>query len=165
MLTHTRLKELLQYNRRTGEFTWLIDRGGITKRIKAGSKAGYIEKSGYVKIRVDNRLYKAHRLAFLYVHGVWPTKLIDHKDGNPSNNALSNLREATYSENLGNQHSVRGGLAYRGVSKEGAKYRARIQKDGRTRYLGSFVTAEEAEAAYIKEHVKLFDRFSPYWRE
>lgn len=163
MLTHARLKELLKYNRRTGEFTWLVDRGGVTRRIKAGSLAGHIEKNGYVRVRVDDHLYKAHRLAFFYVNETWPKGFIDHKDGDKSNNAISNLREATNSQNLANQRRVRGEVQLRGVSREGSKFRARVVKDGNSKYIGSFNTKEEAYIAYKKEHVKLFKRYSPFW--
>ena len=63
--------------------------------------AGWLH-DGYITIEINNKPYKAHRLAWLYVNGEMPTNLIDHIDNNRSNNKISNLREATRQENSEN---------------------------------------------------------------
>lgn len=76
-------------------------------RAKAGSVAGHSDRSrGYVDIRIDAKKYKAHRLAWLYVHGRWPEKLIDHINGVKTDNRLINLREASAAENAMNNPSL-----------------------------------------------------------
>lgn len=99
MLTQKRLKELLHYDPYTGVFTW-VAKSSIQSRIKIGDVAGGVDKSnGYVKVRVDGKKYKAHRLAFLYMTGNWPSDQVDHIDHVRSNNAWANLREATFEVN------------------------------------------------------------------
>ncbi|HHK4055192.1 TPA: hypothetical protein ACQSSJ_005219, partial [Pseudomonas aeruginosa] len=68
-LTQERLKELLRYDTETGEFTWLARKGS---RALVGSKAGSNDGQGYIRIAIDGRRYRAHRLAWLYCYGKWP---------------------------------------------------------------------------------------------
>lgn len=83
ILTHARLRELLDYNAETGVFTWRVSRQG---HCKAGSAAGARRHDGYIRICVDQRRVWGHRLAWFYVHGEWPSQQIDHINGNPSDN-------------------------------------------------------------------------------
>lgn len=98
-LTQKRLKELLDYNPKTGIFTWLISRGSIKK----GNISGYVNKStGYLIIGIDNKKNKAHRLAFLFMEGYLPENDIDHIDRNILNNKWDNLREVSHLCNMRN---------------------------------------------------------------
>ena len=97
-LTQEYLKSILDYDLDTGIFTWKVSKAN---RTKVGDVAGW-SYNGYREIEINNKAYKAHRLAWLYVYGEMPKKLIDHVDGNRSNNKISNLREATYQENSEN---------------------------------------------------------------
>lgn len=139
-LTHARLVECLNYDTATGSFT----------RASSGKNAGSRCPIGYIRIRIDGKAYLAHRLAWFFVMGVWPTAEIDHIDLIPSNNAFCNLREATRSENQRNTR-CRNKLRLKGVTTNhrGSRYRAQISIDGRTQRLGSFDTPEEAHAAYV----------------
>lgn len=98
-LTQERLKELLHYGPNSGLFMWRVDRRGTAK---AGQWAGRTNSKGYVEISVDGKRYKAHRLAWLYTHGVWPKGQIDHKDRDRAGNWIDNLRDVTQSVNLKN---------------------------------------------------------------
>ena len=92
LITQSRLKSLLTYDADTGEFCWAVS---TSNRTPVGSVANCRDKNGYVVIRVDKKLYKAHRLAWLYEYGVWPTKNIDHINLNSStitNNIKSILK-------------------------------------------------------------------------
>lgn len=146
-LTQKRLRELLRYNANTGEFTNRVARGGI----KAGAVAGHTHRDGYVRISVDGRDYKAHRLAWIYVHGVPPVADIDHRDGNRGNNSIDNLRDVPRAVNTQNRHGARkdSTCGYLGVGRSGPKWRASIQLDGHKRYLGTFPSPELAHAAYL----------------
>ena len=95
MLTGSRLEQLLNDDQETGIFTW---RGGH-KKVRAGMIAGTPDKDGYICIKIDQIMYKAHRLAWLWMTGDWPTEEVDHKDLDKSNNRFGNLREATHSQN------------------------------------------------------------------
>ena len=93
------LQQLLEYNQSTGEFTWIVSRGGV----KVGAIAGKAMPNGYRQIRVRGRSYYAHRLAWLFAKGEDPMWLtIDHKDGDKGNNAISNLRLADETSQRGN---------------------------------------------------------------
>ena len=96
--TQEYLKSILDYDLDTGIFTWKVNK---SRRSNIGNVAGWLY-NGYREIGIDSKKYKAHRLAWLYVNGEMPKNLIDHIDGNRSNNKISNLREATYQENSEN---------------------------------------------------------------
>lgn len=98
MITQQRLHELVTYDLDAGTFTWLVDRG---YKAKAGSIAGCYCKDGYVRIRLDDKLYTGHRMAWLYLYGELLDKPfeIDHIDNNRSNNAKNNLRKVDRSQN------------------------------------------------------------------
>jgi len=150
-LTATRLRELLSYNKETGQFTRLVRAG----HCHPGDLAGSIKKSGYVQISVDARDYWAHRLAFLWVNGEWPSDQVDHIDTNPSNNAWLNLRGVNQSVNLQNRRSAQANNAsgFLGVTlipgRVRARYMAQITTAGKKKCLGYFATADAAHAAYI----------------
>lgn len=141
MLTQERLKELLHYNPISGEFTWVRSKG----RAKAGSIAGCADKDGYILIGIDRILYKAHRLAFLYITGSTPSDGVDvdHINMVTGDNKWDNLRLATRSQNRMNMPCK--GFYY--SSKQG-KYRAIIQHNYKKIDLGGFDTEEEAVSAY-----------------
>lgn len=145
-LTRERLTELLYYNQDTGDFTWKFSRVGV----RAGSRAGGKNYAGYVIIRLDDKLYYAHRLAFLYVVGYMPEYDVDHLDGNPCNNKWGNLRHASRMCNLQNRKvSTTNRSGFPGVSqdKTGGAYRAGITLEGRNLNLGRYPTALEAALA------------------
>src|ERR1019366_3461065 len=98
-LTVQRLKELLSYDRNTGKFIRLKTRGPYV----AGSVAGTVSDLGYRSIFIDGRIYKEHRLVWLYITDKWPAWEIDHINRDPSDNRIENLREATPSQNMPNR--------------------------------------------------------------
>jgi hypothetical protein len=105
--------------------------------------------NGYVCIRIDNILYTAHRLAWLYVHGNWPAHQLDHINKNRSDNRLCNLREATNAENAQNRKRSDNKTGYTGVNQENNKWKAEIKLNYKTIRLGLFETPEEAYSAYL----------------
>lgn len=98
-MTQDELQKLLNYDPYSGVFTWKQYRNQLALK---GGIAGNIRPDGYIQIKVKGKLYLAHRLAWLYVTGKWPSMDIDHIDGGRRNNRFSNLREATRSENKHN---------------------------------------------------------------
>lgn len=148
LITTDRLREVLNYDPTTGAFTWLVR---TSSRIHVGDIAGRADPLGYRKIRVDGREYLAHRLAFLFMTGDWPADEIDHRDGEPSNNAWTNLREATRSQNTANTRLRKNKTLPKGVSfrASSGRYIAQIVIHRETKYLGSFATPEDAHRAYL----------------
>ena len=138
MITQEELKSLLSYDPETGEFTWLFSGKGKKKKI-----AGCLKKdSKYIVIRINKKLYKAHRLAWLYVYGVFPVLDIDHINGIRSDNKISNLREVPRNINLYNRQDVKG------YTKHRNRYVAKISVNYKTVHLGSYKTKEQAKEAY-----------------
>jgi len=131
---------------------------------KVGCVIGAKNGKGYISIKVDGKSYLAHRLAWLYVHGHWPLGFLDHKDGNPSNNALENLREVSRSQNCQNAERPMG---YNFIKNRPhpKKYQATIWVNNKSKHLGFFLTANEARDAYLAATQKYFGEFSVLNRE
>lgn len=117
-----------------------------------------IDERGYIRVMADGQRYKAHRLAWLYVHGEWPAEDIDHRNGVRHDNRITNLRAVPRSVNnqnirgpLGNNKST--GLL--GVHKRGSKWTAHIWAGEKLRHLGTFPDAEAAQGAYLSAKRKL----------
>jgi hypothetical protein len=153
------VRRALRYNKRTGVFTW---RAPASTRLKPGDEAGYLDSNGYRKIRIGYVKYCAHRLAWLYVTGAWPAALVDHINGNPSDNRWKNLREADHSTNGANQRRQRGRERPRGVYLSAAKGRftAELKVRGEKRYLGSFATIEQAAEARLAASLEAFGEYA-----
>lgn len=161
MLTAERLRELLDYDPETGVFRWKIIRAKATK----GAEAGCLNGSGYRVIGVDGTLYSAHRLAWLAVYGEWPTKNIDHANGDKSDNRVTNLRQADQSLNRANSlrhRTKRAGLkgAYKRHKRD--SWNSRLTFKGVLYDLGTFPTAEEAHLAYCEAAELLFGDFANF---
>jgi hypothetical protein len=157
MITQAKLKELLHYNPDTGVFTWLVNKGS---RAPAGSEAGNIHQDGrtsYRLIMIDGASHKAHRLAWLYVHGEFPKNDIGHEDHDGLHNWISNLRDVTNSENNKNKSlSCNNTSGVVGVSlhKGTGKWRAQISTESGRKHLGYFTNKEDAIEAAKAARVK-----------
>ncbi len=142
IITQTRLHELLAYNFHTGIFTWNVSR----ECNKKGNIAG-TPKHGYVQIKLDKKIYSAHRLAWLYVYGKFPENQIDHINHNRSDNSMGNLRHV---DNQGNQRNKKiqsnNSSGVHGVhwKTQYSKWCAKIYVDRKAIHLGYFVEFHEA---------------------
>ena len=150
-LTQERLKSLLRYEPETGHFYWLVRSGS---RAKVGNIAGNKESIGYIRIRINNRGYLAHRLAFLFMDGVYPSEQVDHVNGVRCDNRWSNLRAATQAQNCHNLHGPtknNRSSRFLGVSWDIGmkKWRAGIRVDHKSIYLGCHDSEEDAYTAYL----------------
>lgn len=153
-----RIREMLSYDPETGIFRWL--KTANSNGARQGQQAGYVREDGYVEIAVANRPYRAHRIAWAFVHGEWPQHLLDHINGDRSDNRIFNLRPATRATNLQNQTQPRSNnrSGYLGVcvatrcklSGLPTAWRATIKHDGRQLHLGNFPSPLIAHAVYVK---------------
>lgn len=150
-LTQKELKELISYDSNSGVFVW-IKPNKNAKRVKAGDIAGGLNARGYLKIKINNKRYFAHRLAWLYEKGHFPVNVIDHIDGNPSNNKFNNLRDVPQLENTFNRkkHNKNNKSGVVGVTliKNSNKCVARIGINRKLINLGTYETLEDASRAY-----------------
>jgi hypothetical protein len=149
-ITWLHLRMILDYSRDTGVFVWKINR---SKAVKAGHIAGCREKRiGYITIGVDGKVYKAHRLAWLYVHLEWPDGLIDHINGDKSDNRIENLRVVAADGNSQNvrKPNRRNKSGFMGVIWFQNKWRATMSLNGKSKWLGDYSTPEEAHQVYLE---------------
>ena len=146
-ISFERLKEVIQYNQLSGAAIWVKKCGKCIPGMQAGSK----HTLGYTVIRIDGERYYLHRLAWFYMHGVWPKSQIDHIDGDTTNNKISNLRESTQAENRQNMRSAmtNSKTGILGVRFRKGKWEARIKVGDRQINLGRFNSAYLAQMAYV----------------
>jgi hypothetical protein len=140
--------EFLNYDQCTGIFTWIKSRG----MAKKGSTAGCKDSRGYVVISIGGKRHYAHRLAVLMSTGsVVESEVIDHINGDKSDNRLFNLRAVSHAVNQQNQRapSKNNRSGFLGVKLLRGSYIAQICVDGSPKYLGTFKTREEAGSAYL----------------
>ena len=156
-LTADRLRELLDYDQHTGIFTWTKEAHSVRLH---GQEAG-CSKGGRVLIGIDGTQYRAHRLAVLHVTGGWPRAHVDHKSGEPSDNAWANLRDVPPRVNAQNQRRAHRGSSskFLGVywRKDRKKWQATITVNGRPIHLGLFAVEDEAGAAYLATKRRLHE--------
>ena len=147
ILTQKQLKEFVEYDELTGIFIW-IKRS--SNRVKIGDKAGCkanTKNNYYILIRIDSILYKAHRLAWLYIHGEYPEYDIDHINGDGLDNRIENLRSVDHSTNMKNQKmritntSGVTGVYWRNDCK---KWEVKIGVNGKNISFGCFKDKENA---------------------
>lgn len=117
--------------------------------VKKDAVAGNVQLNGYLQVGVAGQHYYAHRIVWLLTHGRWPVEEIDHINGDRTDNRLVNLRDVSHRGNQQNSPIHREGKPP-GTCKQGGRWRARIQIDGKRRHLGMFDTEEEAHAAYMR---------------
>lgn len=159
--TQEELNRLFYYEPTTG---WLHWRVKMNKRHYVGMRAGNIHaKNSSIQIKIYGISYMAHRLIWKLCNNTEPPE-IDHKDLNPSNNMLLNLRAATRSKNEQNKlkpKSVCPTARLKGVYQPRNRkfWVAQIKKNRVHYYLGSFNSEKKAHAAYVAKAKELFGEF------
>lgn len=159
MISRARLLELVHYEPETGVFTARVARPPIS----VGQVLGCVNGKGYVDIMLEARSYRASRLAWLYMTGEWPRKLVDHRDRDRANNAWLNLREATNAENSRNAKlSKRNASGVKGVYwyARHQKWNAQIRVDRKLMSLGYYEDIEPAALARRAAEAKYFGEFA-----
>lgn len=149
--TFARVQEALRYDPLSGALYWRVC---AARRVVVGEEAGCVNRFGYRVVRLDNRLYRAHRLAWLLSYGEWPQGDLDHVNGLRDDNRLRNLREVGRAGNAQNIRNARPqsktGVLGVSVHRGTGRYRAAISYPGTpSKHLGLFDTVEEASAAYL----------------
>lgn len=157
-LTQIEFKSLISYNPETGLFTWLKSAG----RVKKGDVAGCLSQKGYIEIRINGFLYKAHRLAVLYMTGKWP-EITDHKNRVKHDNRWTNLRLCNKSENNRNRGMLSNNTSgFKGVTgpTPSGKWKAEIGVGDKKICLGHFSTAAEAGRVASEARKKYYGEYS-----
>jgi hypothetical protein len=149
MLTQERVQHLFTYDKENG----LLIRNFKTGRALAGTSSFAKDKDGYHIVGIDNKLYRTHRVIWLYVYGEFPSGFLDHINRNRTDNRIENLREVSKAqsrENIGVARSNKCGLKGIWLHKQTKKWCASICSNGKKIHLGSFDLIEDAYAAYQK---------------
>ncbi len=120
---------------------------------KAGADAVRWTVCGYGTVSMLATAIPAHRIVWAAHHGQWPRQLIDHIDGNPSNNAIANLRDVNAFVNRQNQRVARrdsrSGLIGAIWLSQRQCWKAEIRVNGKKRMIGRYKSPQEAHAAYV----------------
>ena len=136
------LKMQLYYNENTGIFYWKNVKP--RSKYKIGDVAGCTNKNnGYVQIRLNQKTYLAHRIAFAFINGYFPQE-VDHKNHNRADNRISNLRDSTRATNSRNLKNYRRDREFAVSIQKNGKFRVRPKFDGLNYHLGIFNNIEDA---------------------
>ena len=159
-ITQVMLGDLFEYNVDSGVFLRRIRTG---QNVQSGAVAGSMDGKGYWQISVCGRVFRAHRLVWLYVYGRWPDAQIDHINGDKADNRLTNLREVTNAQNMQNrlvlQKNNTSGFAGVSFYKPTGKWKSQIKVNGGVIFLGYFDTPEKAHEVYLNAK----SDFHPSW--
>ena len=151
-----KVKSEIRYCSYSGQFYWLKYRAG------RNDQPGHVGSGGYLKICINRKIYLAHRLAWFLYYGRFPSKQIDHIDGDRLNNKISNLREASSTQNNRNA-SLRSDnkSGVRGVcwKNREQKWHAQISVDKKNISIGYFISLDEAKQAYAIASEKYHGEF------
>ena len=148
-----KLNSILQYDHQNGIFVWK----------KTNTLAGKIRPSGYYQIGIDGKRYYSHRLAWKLFYNEEPPELIDHIDGDKTNNKIENLRASSKQGNAGNSkrnHNNTSG--YKGVTwhNRDKHWVAQIRKNGKRVTIGAFNDPKLAHSAYMAAATDHFGQFA-----
>lgn len=168
-LTVEDVRKFVHYAPATGRFWWKLrsydtfygdsnikrDRGKVWNQRFAGRRAFTAKSLGYHVGTVTGCKVYAHRVAWIHYYGELPPegRLIDHINGDKTDNRIVNLRLVTRQQNIHNKPARGGTSKHKGVqwNKNAKKWHATIRHEGKSRHLGLFDSEEEAAARYIQE--------------
>ncbi len=160
------LRSLVEYDSETGIMKWKVKKFW---RVNIGDEVGRLRPDGYRHVKIDSKMYLTHRLAWLYVHGIWPD-FVDHINLVRCDNRIENLRNCTQSENGANRaaqtnsSSATKGIYLADWGGGNFKWKAQIYQtvNGKKHalYLGGYETAEEAKSVYDAKAKELYGEFA-----
>lgn len=139
-----------------------IYKEGFLIKISNGERLEGAKLKRYRTANIDNKGYLTHRLIFLFEKGFLP-RFVDHEDGDPSNNRIRNLREATQQQNNQNTKSRKNSTSiYLGVSwfKRDGRWKSQIQVNGKMKHIGCFDDEVEAAKARDLASIEYFGEFA-----
>lgn len=126
---------------------------------------GALDALGYYRLTVDGKVYYCHRLAWLLHTAQEPVGLVDHINGDKSDNRINNLRLCTHQQNLLNRGKNKNNTTgFKGVTliKSTGRFCAHIAIDRVNKHLGVYATAEAAAAAYARAAAKLHGEYARF---
>ena len=167
------LPRILRYEPETGKLYWR-ERGPEwfqaarehrrwNTRYAGKAVYGNDNGAGHLFFRIRGAKLYVHRVAWLLTFGEWPPAVIDHINGDPSDNRIVNLRAATHRENIRNQAKrLDNTSGFKGVHlfARTGRWQAYITTNGKRKHLGYFSDPESAHAAYVAAAERLHGEFA-----
>jgi hypothetical protein len=158
-ITQELLKSLFDY-KDDGTF---VRKVATSNRVKVGDAVGWpTVKNRYVGLCVNGTKQFMHRMVFLYHYGYLP-KLIDHIDGDGTNNRIENLREASFQQNMLNSRgyaNTRSNIKNVYWSKSSKKWMVRCRVNKKIKHLGVFADLDLAELVAVEARNKYHGEFA-----
>lgn len=149
--SHEEILKMFTYNKESG----LLYRNGKSEPLRR------INDNDYIDVCIKSKTYRAHRIIWMYVYGVWPDGFIDHINGNKSDNRIENLRICTNSQNQMNRKVTSKSITgIKGVFSRGKRFYSQIVVSGKTICLGSFGNSLDAATAYNNAAIKYHGEFA-----
>jgi hypothetical protein len=133
-----RVIEVFDY-RADGMLIWRDSVGAAKAGTQAGSETCRRGFKSYRYIRLDKKLYRAHRLVFLWHHGYVP-KIVDHINADTTDNRIENLRQIDSFENQWNRRNPPKGISF---DKATRTWKVQIMSRGK-RFFRRCKTKQEA---------------------
>ena len=152
------LMDCLCYDCESGIFTWKIKKSGS----KGINNAAGGSNGRYMRIVVNGKKFYAHRLAWLFHYGDYQSGIIDHINGNKTDNRICNLRDVSYSTNGLNRHNQANNKSGSiGVSFSNTRNRwvARIVRNRIVTHIGYFTKKEDAISAYESKKIEILSAY------
>ena len=152
-MTQEVLKDLFTYDEYTGHFYHKSIRSGVTSI----SKPAGTHDSGYIRIRINGKSYRAHQLAWLYVYGAFPDLNIDHINHDRSDNRIVNLRLASNADNSRNMSKYKNNISgVTGVHWDNRRHMWEVQiyVDNKNKFIGRFKDFNDAISARKNAELK-----------
>jgi hypothetical protein len=141
------VRHLLDYDPLTGILRW---RDSPRRNVKKGDIAGWVER-GRRRIGIYNRNFHAGNIAWLHFYGEWPKFEVDHRNRDPLDNSIANLRDVPAALNCQNQGMKKTNTSgFKGVTwdLERKGWLAQICVNQTPYKLGIYSTPELASGAY-----------------
>jgi len=148
-LTQQEIHYFIDYDPTTGICRW---KNPLSPRVHKGDIIGCANKSGHLRIVLNNQHYLLHRIIWLYYYGVFPTYNLDHINQNPSDNRIDNLREATKQCNARNCPNPKNNTSgVKGVvwNKANNNWRVGMHVNWKHINLGSYKVFDDAVCARL----------------
>jgi hypothetical protein len=150
----TELQEIFEY--RDGNLYWKK----TYAKAKKGAIVGWVEKNGYKAASLNGVRYRLHRLVFEFHYENCPD-ILDHINGDRSDNRIENLRPATISQNnVNRKHNRNNKIGLKGVCADQGRFKASIKINNRSKHLGYFQTPEEAHSVYMMAAKAIYGEFA-----